>query len=203
VLNQEYRNWKLIVVDDGSTDASETVILSAAKAERRITYVRQHNQRLAIARNTGVQMADSYLLAFIDSDDEYAPNHLTLRVRYLVRHPSIDGIYGGMRIVGKRSRHYVPGVNQPGKKIHVARCHVAGTLLVPTLCVRDIGGFHDIPFSEDYDLIRRLEKRFTLRRVNLRTYIYHVDSQNRLCNLFESGGVEGILKFRETGETAQ
>lgn len=196
VREQTYRNWELIVIDDGSTDDSESLLRTFARSERRMKYRRHANKGLASSRNAGLKLARGTYVTFLDSDDEYTPGHLAKRVAYLQSHRNLDGIYGGMKIIGPRHRHYVPDVDRPGKKIHASRCHAAGTLLATRVSLAGVGGFRRVPFSEDYDLIDRLRQRCVLGRVGFRTYLYHVDSDNRLCDLFERGGAGAILHYR-------
>ncbi len=196
VQKQTLSSWQLVVVDDGSTDGSERFLLPFHKNEHRSIYLRQPNQGLAKARNAGLKLATGTYVAFLDSDDEYLPGHLQRSVSFLQRNPDVDAIYGILKPVGPREKHYVPDVNRPGKRIHVSQCHAAGTLVAKRSRLLSIGGFRRIPFSEDYDCIRRLEKRFVVRRVPIRTYIYHVDADNRLCELYEREGEWGILRYR-------
>ena len=74
VLEQTLDNFELILVDDGSTDTSLQKMQSFD--DDRINIVQQPNQGVAIARNTGVRRAKSGLIAFLDADDTWLPNHL-------------------------------------------------------------------------------------------------------------------------------
>lgn len=69
VLAQTYRRWELIVVDDGSTDKTASIVRSFADSDERIKYIFQTNGRMARARNNGIRHAVGPLIAFLDSDD--------------------------------------------------------------------------------------------------------------------------------------
>lgn len=69
ILSQTFRDFELILVDDGSTDSSGKMCDELAKEDSRIIVVHQHNQGLSAARNTGIGMAKGEYLAFVDSDD--------------------------------------------------------------------------------------------------------------------------------------
>lgn len=69
ILRQEGVSMEVIVVDDGSTDSSPHIVRSIADADTRVRVVRQHNQGLGAARNTGVRHARGAYLCFVDSDD--------------------------------------------------------------------------------------------------------------------------------------
>ena len=196
VFRQTWKDWELIIVDDGSTDGSGALLSSFARRTPGVRYFRQENRGPASARNVGLRRARGEYVAFLDSDDEYTPGHLARMARYLGDHRRLDAVYGILKPVGPRTRQYVPDVDHPGRRIHVSRCHATGTLLARRASLRLIGGFRLVPFSEDYDLIRRLGRRCRIARVPFRTYRYHVDADHRLCDLFDKAGVVGIRRFR-------
>ena len=78
VLNQDYTNKEVIVVDDGSTDGSGEFL---KKYESRIRLIETENRGAAAARNTGLREAKGELIAFLDSDDVWEPSKLTHQVR--------------------------------------------------------------------------------------------------------------------------
>ncbi|GGG69751.1 glycosyltransferase family 2 protein [Paenibacillus radicis (ex Gao et al. 2016)] len=84
ILNQSYANWELIVVDDGSTDHTEEAIREWTRKDDRIRYVcNERAKGPGGARNTGMLAAKGEYVAFLDSDDEWYPCHLTDSMRKL------------------------------------------------------------------------------------------------------------------------
>lgn len=81
VVNQSYRNVEIIVVDDGSTDASWDIITQLASDYTNIRAHRQGNLNAAIARNRGMEMANGKYLLFLDSDDMVTTESITELVR--------------------------------------------------------------------------------------------------------------------------
>lgn len=71
IINQTYKNWELIVVDDGSTDESPEILQKYSRKDKRIKVFSQINQGPGIARNTGIKKCTGDYIAFIDSDDYY------------------------------------------------------------------------------------------------------------------------------------
>ena len=69
ILHQTYRNLEVLLVDDGSTDASGAICDEYAAQEERVTAVHQKNGGLSAARNTGLERAQGTYLCFVDSDD--------------------------------------------------------------------------------------------------------------------------------------
>lgn len=69
ILSQTFRDFELIIVDDGSTDGSEDICDSYAKSDQRIQVYHQENQGQAVARNFAIRIAKGEYLGFVDSDD--------------------------------------------------------------------------------------------------------------------------------------
>jgi len=85
VLNQDYQPLEVIVVDDGSEDNSANI----ARSFKEIHYMYQPNQGVAMARNAGVAEAHGEFIAFLDADDLWPPNKLSVQVSYMLLHPQI------------------------------------------------------------------------------------------------------------------
>ena len=200
VLTQSYRDWELIIIDDGSADDTGKVVMPVVKSDPRITYVYHANQGLARARNIGIALASGEYSTFLDSDDEYREQHLSVRIRVMGKRPSPALIYGGIEYVGPVKRQYVADARHPGKRIHLSKCYASGTFFARTSLFKKLNGFRNLIFAEDLDFIRRARKKgLKVAKVKERTYRYRVDADNRLCDLYESGGDEAILEFRGHG----
>lgn len=81
VLSQDYSDYEVIVVDDGSTDNTEDVVKSFG--ENNITYIKTNNRERGAARNTGAESAKGDYLYFLDSDDIIYANHLKIAAEFL------------------------------------------------------------------------------------------------------------------------
>lgn len=95
---QQYASWELTVVDDGSTDATASLVERLRAREPRIHYVRlDENQGLGAALNAGLAVTRAPLVAYLPSDDVYYPEHLASLVAVLVAEPSAVLARAGVR----------------------------------------------------------------------------------------------------------
>ena len=82
VQNQTYSNWEMIIVDDGSSDETERVVLSIIQNDRRIQFHKlSQNSGPAVARNTGIEKASGDYMTFIDADDIWFPTFIENNIK--------------------------------------------------------------------------------------------------------------------------
>jgi glycosyltransferase involved in cell wall biosynthesis len=92
VLAQDYRDFEIVVVDDGSTDNTSEVVETFRIESLR--YIRhERNSGCSAAYNTGIKAATGELIAFLDSDDVWKPNYLSCQIALLKRHPELDVVF--------------------------------------------------------------------------------------------------------------
>lgn len=76
IINQQFPDWELILVNDGCTDETPEIMRKFADTDKRIRIVEQENQNRAVARNAGMDAAKGEWLCWLDSDDEYSTHYL-------------------------------------------------------------------------------------------------------------------------------
>jgi glycosyltransferase involved in cell wall biosynthesis len=91
VIDQTYANWECIVVDDGSTDETEDVI--ELFSDERIRYYRKKHEERSIARNYGIDKAKGEFICFLDSDDLYEDNHLSVLYEKIHQENKVAAVY--------------------------------------------------------------------------------------------------------------
>jgi glycosyltransferase involved in cell wall biosynthesis len=135
IRDQQFTNWELIIVDDGSTDETRNIIPGlTAGIEQPIKFIRQENQGAYGARNTGLDHASGRLIAFFDSDDHWLPHHLKDCAEALDANPDVDWVYGACRVVlhatgevRAESSFYVNGKPRPFLSL---KCRAMGRLRI-------------------------------------------------------------------------
>ena len=98
VIAQGYRNWELLLADDGSTDASTAIAMSyEARYPGRVRYLEHEghaNRGMSATRNLGIRAAKGEFIAFIDSDDVWVPSKLAEQVAIMRRQPQLGMVCG-------------------------------------------------------------------------------------------------------------
>lgn len=85
VINQTYKNWELILVDDCSPDNSNTIIEKYMKNDKRIRYIKlKENSGAAIARNTALKNSNGRFIAYLDADDLWKSEKLEKQIKYMI-----------------------------------------------------------------------------------------------------------------------
>lgn len=108
VLNQTYPHFEIIVVDDGSPDNASEV----AARYSRVRCVRQENQGLSAARNTGIRESTGRYLVFLDADDRLLPRALEIGVESFSRHPECGFVSGFCDIIAADGSPLPPHASQ-------------------------------------------------------------------------------------------
>lgn len=149
VFAQNYDNWELLLVDDGSTDASTAIALDyAQKYPEKVRYLEHENhqnQGMSASRNLGLQHAKGEYIGFLDADDIWLPEKLEQQVAILKSHPEAAMIYGRTQIWyswtgnpedSKLDHFYDLGV-QPSTLVEpptLLTLYIKGGVQTPTTC---------------------------------------------------------------------
>lgn len=171
LLAQKEKDWEAIIVDDGSSDETYFYCINLCKNDTRFSYIYKQNEGPAYARESGIKLSKGRYVTFLDSDDEYEPDHLILRKRILIENPFIDFLYGGFRVIGS---NFVPDLYNPNKMISIDQCVVGGTFFIRRTLIEKLGGIPKIEYGEDtrlYQLVK--SKGLIVKKVDFPTYIYH------------------------------
>lgn len=102
ILNQEYRDFELLLIDDGSRDSSGEICDSYAEADERVRVIHKENSGVSDTRNVGIAAASGTYLQFLDSDDWITPDATRLFVRAAQEHGCDLVISDFYRVVGER-----------------------------------------------------------------------------------------------------
>jgi hypothetical protein len=158
VRHQRYRDFELIVVDDGSTDGTGEAIRHLPD----VRYLWQNHQGVSAARNRGVREGRGELIAFLDSDDLWLPQKLETQVAFMEDHPEVQicqteeiWMRKGVR-VNPRTKHRKPSGDIFARSLELCLVSPSAVIMRRRLFER-VGGFDEaLPACEDYDLWLRV-----------------------------------------------
>lgn len=164
VLSQDYAAWRLIVINDGSSDDSGEIAREFAAVDKRIMVVDTPNGGLSVARNRGLELIeDAEFVTFLDADDELLAGAISGMVALAVSAPDVDMVVGGFTLTedapNESKRDYTERVMNPVELISETlyqrgAVHAAwGKLLRRTIFEREI--FTPGLYYEDLDFFYR------------------------------------------------
>ena len=189
VLIQDFQDFELIIIDDGSSATNrESLLQYVEKHENKISYIRHSNRGQSESINRGVLNSVGEFITILDSDDEYKPNHLSSCLREVKEDDLICSTTE--TIVDTNDDYFVPDKNDLTKLIHLDETILFGTLFGRKKVFSSIKFING--FAADADFYERAETQFRVKKVDLRTYIYHRNIPNSICatikneNLFNS-----------------
>ena len=164
VLQQSYQPCEIIVIDDGSTDATPAVI---AEFQQRLAqgtaypeavplrYGHQANAGPATARNHGVKLAQGNLFAFLDADDWWHPQKLEQQVARLTAEPALGYVFSHMAVHLETATAWPVSLNQAHYQ-NEPPCILPSALLVRRAVFQQVGYFDEhYRYSEDTDWFLR------------------------------------------------
>jgi glycosyltransferase involved in cell wall biosynthesis len=166
VLNQSYKNFELIIVDDGSTDNTKEVI--AGFKDERIKYFHKENGGASSARNFAVGKAEGDFIVVLDADDMIMPELICSCLDEFEKHPEADLVYCDDSLIGSDGRpmRVIEIPEYADRKLLIRDLFRSGYPIVPfRTCIRksvfDKIGFYDenLSVGEDYDMMRRFVKQ--------------------------------------------
>jgi len=210
VLNQTFRNFELIVVDDGSTDDTPALLESYGD---RLRVIRQPNSGVSAARNQGIRQAGGRLIALLDSDDYWLPQKLTRQVAFFEKDPGAvicqtEEIWmrNGVRVnPKKRHRKFSGWIFE--KCLPLCLISPSAVMLRKSL-LDEVGLFDEsLPACEDYDLWLRITCKYPVGLMGTPLIVKcggHADQLSRMPQL-DQYRIQALLKVldRECLSAAQ
>ena len=178
VLAQTYRNFEVIVIDDGSTDHTPDIVADYGRGDSRIRLVSQPNSGVGAARNRGIAEASGAFIAPLDADDVWYPQKLEKQVESLERGGEEWGCaYCWSKSINERGEAALRLAHWPMRgNVFYALIYrnIIGNASVPlfrTSAVREIGGYRTraeqggVQGCEDWDLTLRVAAKYLVDEV--------------------------------------
>ena len=195
VLSQTFRDYEIIVIDDGSNDSTKSAM---SRFEGRISYTAHpSNLGVSAARNTGIRKSRAPFIAFLDSDDYWLPDKLAVQISFFETHPYAQAcqtdeiwIRKGHRVNPKK-KHLKPSgdIFEPSLKL----CLVSpSAVMLRRSLLEEVGLFdEDLIACEDYDLWLRIACQHPISLIRQQLVIKDGGSSDQL-----SSKHKGMDRFR-------
>mgnify|MGYP000321373830 FL=1 len=174
VLAQTYQCFEIIVIDDGSTDDTATLIRSFKKD---ITYIYQENQGISKARNVGIRNSRGDFIAFLDSDDYWFPEKTELQIALFQKHPEYGMVASRCASIRLDGRYRE--TNRPGssgwvlEQLFRANFIRTSSAIIRRECFNRIGLFdEELKECEEYDLWLRIAAQYPIGFINKSLAVY-------------------------------
>jgi len=208
VLSQEFTDYELIVVDDGSTDDTPDIL---GDYGRDIIVLHQSNRGVSAARNRGIAASRGQLVAFLDSDDLWLPRKLIGQVDFFKANPAAlicqtqeTWVRNGVRVNPRNRHHKFSGmIFEPS----LALCLVSPSAVMIRKTLFDrVGTFDEsLPACEDYDLWLRVSCRYPVFLLDEPLIIKrggHQDQLSRAAGL-DKYRIQSLQKLIENGQLTE
>jgi len=204
VLDQDYGNVELIVVDDGSDDDTPQ-LLSAYGV--RLRCIRQANRGVSAARNAGIRAACGDLIALLDSDDAWLPGKVTAQVNFFSQHPHAlicqteeIWIRNGRRVnPGRRHRKQAGMIFE--RSLALCLVSPSAVMMRPSL-LKEVGLFDEsLPACEDYDLWLRIAWRHPIHLIDRPLIVKHGGHADQLSRTpeLDKFRISSIARLLDSG----
>ncbi len=179
IINQTFKDFEFIIVNDGSTDRTGKIL--ASYKDPRIKVITQEHQGMAQGRNKGVESSSGEYIAIMDADDISLPTRLEVLVNFLNYHGDVGGVGTDNYLVSERGkvngiRH---GIDSEVLMKEGPKCPCEPTYMVRNDLLKKIGGYRqELGLASDYDLFLRLAEVTTLKNINQPLYKQRINLIN-------------------------
>lgn len=214
MIEQDYPNTEILIINDGSTDSTGKVIstwIEDLPDPSRVRYVDRENRGVTATANELLAMARGEYIAGASSDDFLLPHSVKVRVEYLQRHPSKLAVFGDYLVVdendevlhesGIQSLHHSDKADfetdEGMRRSFLQRFSVAGPVLMfDRRIFREVGMFDESLHIEDWDMYLRMSARNLLGFVDAPLAAYRLHSANISATYFDGSLARQIEHHR-------
>lgn len=180
VLHQTSRDFEFIIIDDGSSDATSTILSRYEASDGRVRLLRHENKGRAVSLNIGIGIAQGKYIARMDADDIALPNRLQEQVDFMGRNPNVGILGGAFELMDSKGR-ILKAVWPPLEDSEIRELMLRfNPICHPTVMMRKdvalaVGGYRKALLdADDYDLWLRMSERSKLANLGRLVLRYRI-----------------------------
>jgi hypothetical protein len=184
VCSQSYTNWELLVINDGSTDSTRSIVKHFSEQDHRIRLIdNEVNKGLIEVRNLGLKLANGKYIAHLDSDDVALPERLAVQVSFMQSHPDYVGIGTACIEVDSAGRQLRKVEREIADEdipvlLIFSNYFINSTIMLEAKVAREVSYDPAIPLAEDYCFFVKLSERGKLGNLNKPLVKYRIHESN-------------------------
>jgi len=211
IVNQTYKDWELVIINDGSTDSTESIIKEYIEKGYPIIYHYQENHGLGYSRNEALKRSNGDYIAFIDHDDIWLPDKLSKQIICFEKYPEIDFIYTNFWLYYESHKKKVVNYRKRQPSGHVFEQFLYKypvgllTAMIRKKSLERLDNYFDdrLNLCEEYDLFMRLLYHTKAYYMDEPLAIYRIHSNMSSIRIKENYPVEEtyvIYKLKKIDE---
>jgi len=203
ILNQTFRDFEFIIIDDGSVDNSWEIIQKYSEKDTRIrAFKNDKNYHIVYTRNRGISLSETDLIAFLDSDDVAMPERLEIQLEFMKNNLDCGVCGSNFEIINEKSeltghKKFPENDDDIKKSFFFFNPFGQNTVIIRKRCFDEVGLYNDeYRNAEDLDMWMRIGSKYALHNIQKELVKYRVHRDNSIFKN-QKRMIRSTLKLRK------
>ena len=182
VLNQTYKKFELIIIDDGSTDNSRNILKKYSNNKKNIKIIYQKNRGLLFSNNIALKMSKGDYITRLDADDWLDKNFLQIMVNEINKNKNLGMVFCNYYLVSKNGEIQTNFLDTTLKSKTFDQPAHGACSLINVKCLKVLGYNQDLKSQDGVDIWIKLILKYKVKNVNLPLFYYRIHGKNLTSN---------------------
>lgn len=179
ILQQSWSDFEFVIVNDGSTDETWSILESYCSQDSRIRLTDQENRGLTASLNRGCSLSQGKFIARMDADDVAMPRRLEWQMDFMATHPDVGVLGGAFELIDGAGKNlgvsWLPLEDREIRRMLLdSTAFLHPSVLMSHSALARVGGYREVKYAEDYDLWLRLAEQTKLANLQEVIHQYRV-----------------------------